>query len=51
MTMQHIPILTGHAAHLARLAITWRRLFGRTNHPDDLANARRVMGLALGGAR
>lgn len=48
---QTIPILTGHAAHLARLAITWRRIHGRSNRPDDLANAQRVMGLALGGAR
>lgn len=49
--MQSIPILTGHSAHLARIAITWRRVFNRSHRPDDRDNAARVMGLALGGAR
>lgn len=49
--MQAIPILTGHSAHLARIAIVWRRVFNRSHRPDDRAEAVRVMGLALGGAR
>lgn len=49
--MQAIPILKGHSAHLARIAIMWRRVFNRSHRPDDAANAARVMGLALGGGR
>lgn len=49
--MATLQFLKGHSAHLARIAITWRRVFNRSHRPDDAANATRVMGLALGGAR
>ncbi len=51
----NIQLLTGHAAHLVRLAIVWRRVAYRCADPmratEDHAEADRLLNLALGGAK
>ncbi len=51
----NIQLITGHHAHLVRLAIVWRRVANRADDPGrarkDMAHAARLVNLALGGAR